>query len=141
MELKIKRTYYPDFTEGKLYINGVFFCDTLEDPNRDLNMNGKFDDGEVKIYGDTCIPPKIYNIVMTHSPKFKKILPLVENVPNFTGIRIHSGVHKLHTDGCILVGNKVSDGKLDGNKRVLDALVSILIEADRRKEKITLKID
>lgn len=141
MDLRIKRTYYSEYTTGKLYINDVYFCDTLEDPNRDLNFNGTFDNGEIKIPGDTCIPVGTYTIIMTKSPKFKITLPLLLNVPHFIDIRIHSGNHKGHTGGCILVGDLSGTGYLVSSRKRLDALVSILLEADRNKEKIIIKIE
>ena len=92
MELKLKVIARRDtYSIGKLYIDGVYFCDTLEDTVRDLNKNGVFDNGEKKIYGKTAIPYGTYNVKWTYSNKFKKYMPLIENVPSFAGIRIHAG--------------------------------------------------
>lgn len=94
MKLHLTRT---DFTEnstiGELFINGAFFCYTLEDTIR-----------PVKIKRETAISTGMYKVVLTMSNKFKKVLPLLVDVSNFEGIRIHSGNHKDHTEGCILVG-------------------------------------
>lgn len=83
---------------GNLYLipygkRKKFFCNTLEDPVRPQ-----------KIKGDTAIPEGSYPIAITYSPKFKRYMPEVLNVPNFEGIRIHSGNTKKDTSGCILVG-------------------------------------
>ena len=92
MKLKLIRTWYADtYTIGKLYIDGVYFADTLEDKNRDVDKNGIFNNGEKKVYGKTCIPFGTYKVILSMSNKFKKILPLLLNVPQFDGIRIHPG--------------------------------------------------
>ena len=76
MNILIKRiNLQPDYTEGKLYLNGVYYCDTLEDPNRDLNKNGVFDNGEQKVYGNTCIPYGTYKVILNESPRFIRVLP------------------------------------------------------------------
>jgi hypothetical protein len=79
MKLVIKR--FPstnNFTEGKLYIDGVYFCDTLEHKDRGLNQAmSEFEIKKRKIYGQTCIPAGLYRVLLTMSPKFKKILPIL----------------------------------------------------------------
>lgn len=86
-----------DYTIGRLYIDGAYFCDTLEDTVR-----------EKKIAGITAIPAGEYKVKKTYSPRFKKTLPEILNVPDFTGVRIHTGNTAKDTDGCILLGlNKV----------------------------------
>lgn len=123
----LDRVKYPDFTEGSLSIDGEFFCDTLEDPVRelqDLNGDGDFmDPGEGKIYGDTAIPAGRYRVVLSHSPAFDKILPLLVGVPGFTGIRMHGVRSKLGTKGCIGVGKKETKGLLYDSKIIEDLLV------------------
>lgn len=66
-------------------------CNTLEDTVRDLNKDGKFDNGEKKIWGKTAIPYGIYKFKMMYSPHFKRILPVLQNVPDFEGVMIHNG--------------------------------------------------
>ncbi len=127
VEMILDRVKYPDFTEGTLSFDGEFFCDTLEDPVRelkDLNGDGDFmDTGEGKIYGDTAIPAGRYRVVLSHSPAFDKILPLLEKVPGFTGIRMHGVRSKLGTKGCIGVGKKDQRGLLYEGKKTEDLLV------------------
>jgi hypothetical protein len=81
MELILKRKIeVNNAVIGQLFIDGKFICYTLEDKIRD-----------VKIKHETCIPAGKYPIVMTMSQRFKMVLPLLQNVPNFDSIRIHAG--------------------------------------------------
>lgn len=121
-----------NYTIGKLYVNGIYFCDTLENPTRklvDLNHDGDFDDaGEGKIYGNTAIPNGRYTIVMKHSDKFGKPMPYLLGVYGFTGIMIHPGNTTKDTQGCILVGyNKVVGQVL--NSRLVGTMLIGLISA------------
>src|SRR5262245_55691636 len=84
-------------TIGQLYVDGNFFGHTLEDVVREAG---------VKVPGETAIPAGMYEGEVTFSPRFKTNLPLIKNVPNFTGIRIHAGNSEGDTEGCILVGEK-----------------------------------
>ena len=139
MELKLKVIARRDtYSIGKLYIDGIYFCDTLEDTVRDINHNGKFDNGEVKVYGKTAIPFGKYSVVYTHSPKFKRKLPLLLNVPQFEGIRIHPGNTAEDSLGCILVGKNTAVGKLTESKMTSDKLNNLIETAINNKENITL---
>lgn len=116
MHLQIKRTHgTKNYTHGQLFIDDVYFCDTLEDQER-----------EFKILGETAIPCGTYKVILTMSNRFKKLMPLLVNVPNFVGIRIHNGNTKDHTEGCILVGKKVNDGFIGESKITFKALMNIL---------------
>lgn len=120
-------------TIGELLINDKHLCDTLEDRVRP--------EGE-KVYGKTAIPEGTYEVKLTHSPRFKKILPEILNVPNFSGIRIHTGNSSKDTEGCILVGTW--DGEKEdwvGNSRIaFDELMTLLEEATNNKEKVTITV-
>jgi len=122
---KIKTT---NSTIGELSINGKFQCYTLEDIERD-----------VKIWGKTAIPKGRYEIVITYSAKFKKYLPLLLNVPNYTGIRIHSGNTAIDTDGCILVGRIKQVDKILESVKAMNELMPLL-KAVEKKEKIFITI-
>jgi len=101
------------FTIGKLFVNNIFFCHTLEDKCREYEDNREgFQIAYEKVEGETAIPTGTYNIVVTYSNKFQKFLPLVEHVPGFEGIRIHAGNTNKDTEGCILVGNYKEDNPM-----------------------------
>ena len=129
MEIKVKRTAFKQhYTIGKMYINGLFICDTLEDVVRE--------DG-VKVYGQTAIPKGKYSVKLTMSNRFKTILPLIENVPMFEGIRIH-GNTDADTHGCILVGTNSEIGKLTNSQIALKKVITLLNAAI---DKITITIE
>lgn len=107
MKLLLKRLYRTEHsTIGELYVDGKFECYTLEDKERD-----------VKIKSETAIPKGTYIVGITLSNRFKKLLPILINVPNFEGVRIHSGNTNHDTEGCILVGTTRSKDFI-GNSRV-----------------------
>lgn len=139
MKLTLNRiAYRPTYTIGKLFIDGVYFCDTLEDKNRDLNNDGDLNDvGEEKVMHETRIPKGTYQVIINWSNRFKRLMPLLVNVPGFEGIRIHNGITAAHTSGCILVGKNDIVGKLSHSKEIFNDLYYIL---SITKEPITIEI-
>ena len=122
MKIEVKRIFKGAYyTIGKMYLDGIYFCDTLEDTVRDFGKNGKG-----KVYGETAIPAGTYDVILSHSPKFKRTLPELLNVPYFEYIRIHAGNTAEDSHGCILVGeNKVKGKVLNSRiweKRLVDRL-------------------
>lgn len=113
----------PDYTIGRLYINGVRFCDTLEPPVRDLQA-----DGSGKVKGKTAIPAGEYYVQVTQSPRFRRLLPLLLNVPHFSGVRIHAGNTVADTQGCILVGENKQVGKVLNSRKYEQLLVHRLLD-------------
>mgnify|MGYP000898351991 FL=1 len=112
MKLYLKRIHKTEHsTIGELYIDGKFQCYTLEDVER-----------EVKIKNETAIPKGTYKIVITYSNRFKKQLPLLLNVPNFEGIRIHSGNTNHDTEGCILIGQTRSNDFIGSSRNAFNEL-------------------
>jgi hypothetical protein len=106
MRIRIERKAHKEtYTIGKLYVDDVYVCDTLEDKVRP--------DG-VKLAGETAIPAGKYLSGLTFSARFQKYLPEIFNVPHFTGVRIHSGNTAADTEGCILVGKNSEVGKVIG---------------------------
>lgn len=151
MKLTLKRiALKATYTIGKLYVNGTYFCDTLEDVVRDTNRNGKFDNGEVKIAGETAIPYGTYSVTLNvQSPKFSKksayafcngYLPRLLNVPNFDGILIHIGNTAQDTQGCILVGRNTTVGRVNDSTVTFKGLYGKLKTAANNGESIVIEI-
>lgn len=134
MKLKVERLWpKPSYTVGRLYVNGEFFCNTLEDVVRDLPK-------EQKVYAQTAIPPGTYKVVYNHSPKFKRKLPRLLDVPYFEGILIHPGNTAADSAGCILVGNNSAVGRLSNSRATSDRLNALIEEAQDKGEDITIEI-
>ena len=142
MEILVKREYKKkDYTIGKMYINGEYFFDTLEDTDRGLTQIMTLSEiKEVKEYGNTAIPTGRYPIAYTYSPRFKKHLPLLLNVPAFEGVRIHSGNTHKDTEGCILLGENKAVGKVLNSRKTMDEFLRILKPAIDACEDIWIKI-
>jgi len=131
--LKLKTIFKGDtYTISKLYIDDVYFCDTIEDvvrslpfkcPNTSKGLECKCKE---KVYSKTAIPGGTYKVILSYSNRFKKILPEVLNVPHFLGIRIHSGNTAEDSAGCIIVGKNTVKGKVTDSIKYLNLLMSKL---------------
>ena len=140
MKLTLKRiALRSTYTIGRLYVDGNYFCDTLEDTVRDLNKNGKFDNGEKKIKGKTAIPYGTYEIKWTYSPRFKKYTPQLMNVPSFEGIRIHNGNSSTDTEGCLLLGENKKVGMVLNSRATINKFYPLIKKACS-KGKVTIEI-
>ena len=142
MRLELKRkALKPTYTIGDLFVDGVFFCNVLEDVVRDLNKDGDLNDaGEAKVWGESAIPYGTYTVILTYSNRFKKVLPLLENVKGFEGIRIHPGNTAADTHGCLLVGKNTEVGKITESKATFAKLMKRLVDATEMKETIFITI-
>jgi hypothetical protein len=130
MNITIERKEYKDYTAGSLFIDNIFECYTLEDTVRN-----------VKIAGETAIPYGAYEVIITYSNRFKKSLPLLLNVPNFEGVRIHAGNTVENTEGCILVGlDNGSDGFLGDSRSAMARIMPIIEDAIKSGENVMLEI-
>lgn len=135
MELRLKRIAKRDtYTIGRLFINGEYFCDTLEPKVRDLSK-------EPKVKGKTAIPPGRYRVYLTYSPRFKCILPLLDNVPLFTGVRMHAGNKAEDTEACILVGENKKVAMVLNSRATLGRLMALLQNAINKGEQIFITIE
>ncbi len=140
MKLTLKRiALRPTYTIVKLYIDDVYFCDTIEDTVRDLNKNGKFDNGEKKVHSKTAIPYGTYEIKWTYSPRFKKYTPQLMNVPSFEGIRIHAGNTSADTEGCLILGKNKQVGKVLNSRATINKFYPIIKNACSNG-KVTIEI-
>ena len=137
-------------TVGHLYADGQFMCDTLEDCVRDLNRNGIFDGGETKIPGRTAIPYGTYRVTLgVQSPRFRNraayrfcdgYLPRLLDVPHFDVVLIHIGNTADDTEGCILVGENRTAGRLENSTATFRRIYAVLRAAADRNEPITIEI-
>lgn len=144
MELLVTRNWKKaDYTVGRLFLDGVFICNTLEDTVRDL-------DKEKKVKGQTAIPAGKYEVTLNViSPKYSKKanykfcearMPRLLGVPHFEGVLIHPGNTNKDTEGCILVGENKVKGGLVNSFATFKRLWKSLEEARKRKEKIEIEI-
>src|SRR5437016_12997118 len=107
-----------DATIGELQVDGAFECFTLEDTVREGDIF------QVKVPGQTAIPAGTYQIKMTFSQRFQRVLPLIVDVPNFAGVRIHAGNTSADTEGCILVGRERDADDVRESRVALDRLLA-----------------
>lgn len=134
MKLRVERLWKKSaYTVGRLFVDGKFFCNTLEDTVRDLS-------NEKKVYGKTAIPYGEYKVVYNWSPKFGRNLPRLLNVPAFEGILIHPGNTADDSAGCILVGRNTEVGRLTESRYTSDKLNVLIEDAQRGGESITIEI-
>lgn len=128
MKLHLKRTFLGSkYTIGRLTIDDVYFCDTLEDVER-----------EVKIPKETCIPRGTYKVAMDFSMRFQELMPHILDVPNFEGIRIHAGNTAADTEGCILLGTNSKPGMVTNSRVIFNSFYTRLKNAT---DEITIEID
>lgn len=129
MQLKVLRQQYTtQSTIGSLFIDGRFECFTLEDMVR-----------PTKVFGETAIPAGRYRVVVTFSPTFKRRLPLLVDVPQYSGVRIHPGNTKRDTLGCLLVGQGKAVDAISASRAAFAALMP-KIEAAAAKEEVILEV-
>ena len=127
MLIEVKRQKSNDkCTIGKMYIDGVFECYTLEDVVRPK-----------KIAGQTAIPAGEYDVLINMSNRFKRLLPLLVNVPEFDGVRIHAGNTDADTEGCILVGQSATQYSIANSRAAFEKLFAKMQKADKIKMRIT----
>lgn len=153
MKLKLERRWPKDtYTIGRLYVNGVYFCNTLEDTDRGLDKYMREDEiRRRKVYGETAIPKGTYGVDLnTVSPKYAAVkwfadlcggmMPRLQNVPGFDGILIHTGNTALDTRGCVLVGLNTKVGQLTESRATFQKLYEKLREAKEKGEPVSIEI-
>lgn len=153
MKILVDRKWKKDtYVIGRLYVNGVLFCNTLEDKDRGLKQTDSLATiKSKKVYGETAIPTGTYEIDMTiTSPKYSAVqwyrdlckgkMPTIANVPGFSRVLIHPGNTALDTNACLLVGNNTIKGKLTNSKETFAKLYKQMKAAHDKGEKITIEI-
>lgn len=153
MEIRIERKYKRDtYTIGHLYIDGRYYCDTLEDKDRGLTSD--MSEGDIikaKVKGETAIPTGVYEVTLdVVSPRFASSslyrfcggkLPRLIGVKGYCGVLIHIGNTAKDTEGCILVGKNTAKGTVTDSTATFMPLYLTLKEARARGERITLYIE
>ena len=141
MTIRIDRKWKKaEYTISKVYINGRYFgCNALEDTDRGLLQTMQITELQRrKIKGKTAIPRGYYDVRITYSPKYKRMMPLVVDVPGYSGIRIHSGNSAKDTEGCILFGKNDMVGWISDSKYWTDKICRLIETALNKGEKVTL---
>lgn len=151
LDLTLKRiAKRPTYTIGRLYVDGKYFCDTLEDTDRGLRQSlPECVNKSKKVKGKTAIPTGRYRVTLEiKSQKYSQVafynfcngcVPRLLNVPAFDGILIHVGNTAVDTDGCILVGQNKQVGKVLNSKDTFLRLYDVLNE--NRYKNIYIKIE
>lgn len=138
MKLRLEREASANgATIGQLFVDGAEFCYTLEDVVREkwgVPVKGW------KIAGETAIPRGDYNVVITHSNRFNRQLPLLENVEGFEGVRIHPGNTAADTEGCILVGRSRTDRTVTESRAAFNELFAKLADAIEHGDTASIEI-
>lgn len=149
MKLTLKRTFKGEtYTIGKMYIDGEYICDTIEDKDRGLIQDMSSSEiAKIKVKHQTAIPTGTYKVTLkVQSPKYsqrsqynfcKGYLPRLIDVPGFEGILIHIGNKHEDSSGCILVGENKVKGQVINSTATFKKLYEILKKSD---DEITIEI-
>lgn len=154
MEIKIKRiAKRPLYTIGRVYINGQYVCDSIEDKDRGLTDSmTESQIKKIKIKDQTAIPTGTYNLTMkvksvrfSQKDYYKKYcngyLPRIENVKGFSGILMHRGTDQNSSSGCIILGYNTIVGKVTNSQKAFETVYRMLKSASDKGEKITIIIE
>lgn len=129
------------FINGERFGDGKNWCNVLEDTDRGLRSSMTLEEIlSVKVPGQTAIPRGIYQVIITYSPKFKKKLPLLLDVPGFSGIRIHSGNKARDTEGCPLPGINNEVGRVNNSRYWTEMLCEKIDKAIQAGDKVWVEI-
>lgn len=153
MKLRLERRWKKaTYVIGVLFIDGLRYCETLEDKDRGLRQTDPLTYIKArKVAGETAIPKGTYGVSMTTtSPKYAGVawywqfcrgkMPRLLAVPGFDGILIHPGTDALDTKGCILVGKNTKVGKLTESRACFQEIYRLMKEASDNGEEISIEI-
>lgn len=153
MKLTVKRVYNcPRYCIGRLYVNGLYVSDTIEDTDRRLKDSWPLDKiKKTKVYGETAIPKGTYKVILSVSPKFSNrawakrhngLIPEILGVKGFQGIRIHPANFATELLGCIAPGKNTIKGQVTQSQVTYDTIMTKYLEpAWKRKEEIYITIE
>ena len=140
------------YTIGRLYVDGIYYCNTLEDRDRGLKQTDSLSYIKSrKVYAETAIPIGTYKVAMNiTSPKYSAVawyyklcqgkMPRLLNVPGFEGILVHPGSTALDSAGCLLVGKNTKIGQLTESKETFKKIYKLMKAAYDKGEEITIEI-
>ena len=133
LNIEVVRLYPREgYVIGKMYVDGQYFCDTLEDTDRGLTSDMPLEEiKRIKVYGQTAIPTGTYKVSVQYWAKHKINVPYLHDVPGYSGILIHSGSSNADTLGCILVGKNTAKGRLSGGSPFMRGLTLRCADAIR----------
>lgn len=139
MQIKVIREEFTDAsTISSCYVDGVKVCYILEDKVREIPGKAV---SEWKVQGRTAIPRGTYSVVVNASVRFKRDLPLLIDVPGYSGVRIHPGNCADDTEGCLLPGLTKSENFVSKSRDAFDALFKLISDAYAKGEHIMLSIE
>jgi len=138
MTLRLARSHSQHHaTFGTLFVDEAMECLTLED---EIRERAGVPVATWKVPGETAIPAGRYSLTLTMSRRFGCVLPLLRNVPGFSGIRIHTGNVIDDTDGCILVGRRICGTKIAESRIAFRTLMTTLERATVSGEPLAIEI-
>lgn len=153
MKVLVKRIAKKEtYCIGKLYIDGEYICDTIEDKDRGLKQEMPLSEiKEKKVYGKTAIPTGLYDLTLNvvsprlgSKPYFQKVcngkVPRILNVPGFDGVLLHPGNTEEDSYGCLILGLNKAVGKVLESRATFEKVYKILKKGNDKGEKITIEI-
>lgn len=145
MVIEVTRCYHKaDYTIGKIAIDGFVQPYNTMEPF-DAGLDSVKDSEDVikrskAIHGKVAIPTGMYPVTLHVSPRFKHVMPLIQNVPAFDGVLFHAGNSVKDTAGCILLGYNDSVGWLSNSRDAYMSFVSNVLFAIKQHDVILLHI-
>ena len=142
MKIELRRKIFsPTSTIGEFFVNDTFECYCIEDVDRGLKADMTLDEIKAKkVHAQTCIPYGEYDIIVNLSNRFGKLLPLLVDVPGFSGVRIHPGNYAKDTEGCLLPGMAWQPDMITSSKAAFSTLFGKIMAAIEEGEKVNIKI-
>ena len=125
----------PNYTIGRIFVNGEFLCNSMEPIDRHLYQGQPIAEiAKNKVKKLTAIPTGTYRLQIIYSPKFKRDLIEIMDVPGFSSIRIHAGNRVTDTEACVLPGINDFVGMVTNSRKYEDMLTAMVKETIAKGE-------